>query len=61
MYSLLSAMRPGNEELAYAVSVILLVLVAIIYVGLGLIESFSKKEKGTKKRKDKIKPPEVTA
>ena len=61
VYSLLSEMRPGNEELAYAVSVILLVLVAIIYVGLGLIESFSKKEKGTKKRKDKIKPPEVTA
>ncbi len=61
VYSLLSEMRPGNEQLAYAVSVILLVLVAIIYVGLGLIESFSKKEKGTKKRKDKIKPPEVTA
>ena len=61
VYSLLSEMLPGNEELAYAVSVILLVLVAGIYIGLGFIEYFSKKEKGQKKHKEKIKPPEVTA
>lgn len=59
MYSLAS---DGQEiGVAYGIAIILLFIVALVYVGLGLIEYFSKKEKGQKKHKEKIKPPEVTA
>ncbi len=50
-----------NRDNAYVAAFVALILVAIIYVALGLIEYFSKKEKGQKKHKEKIKPPEVTA
>lgn len=47
----------GQEiGVAYGIAVILLFIVALVYVGLGLIEYFGKKEKGAKKCKEKIKP-----
>ena len=62
IYKLATEGRTTQERnQAFAVAFILILLVVIIYVGLGLIEYFSKKEKGQKKHKEKIKPPEVTA
>lgn len=59
MYMLAS---DGQEiGVAYGIAIILLFIVALVYIGLGLIEYFSKKEKGQKKNKEKIKTPEVTA
>ncbi len=45
----------GKVEEAYVAAFVTLILVAIIYVALGLVEYFSKKEKGVKKCKEKIK------
>lgn len=50
-----------DQNQSYGAALVLIIFVAIIYVALGLIEYFSKKEKGQKKHKEKIKPPEVTA
>ena len=56
IYSL--SMEGTTQELrdkAYAVALVLMIIVAIIYVGLGLLEHFGK-NKGERKCKEKIKP-----
>lgn len=45
----------AEMNIAYALAVILLLIVAVIYVGLGLLEHFGK-NKGDRKCKEKIKP-----
>ena len=47
---------PAARGQAYVAAFVALILVALIYVALGLVEYFNKREKGAKKCKEKIKP-----
>lgn len=55
VYMYIIASEGSNMNVAYGIAVILLLIVAVIYVGLGLLEHFGK-NKGDRKCKEKIKP-----
>ena len=55
VYMYVLANEGAEMNIAYALAVILLFIVAVIYVGLGLLEHFGK-NKGDRKCKEKIKP-----
>ena len=55
VYMYVLANEGAEMNIAYALAVILLLIVAVIYVGLGLLEHFGK-NKGDRKCKEKIKP-----
>ena len=56
VYMYVLASEGTHMDTAYGLAAILLFVVAVIYVGLALIEYFNKREKGAKKCKEKIKP-----
>lgn len=56
VYMYVLASEGTHMDTAYGLAAILLFIVAVIYVGLALIEYFNKREKGAKKCKEKIKP-----